>query len=161
MKVIIIYYSFTGHTKKVAEALKDYLIGKGHEVELLRLKPLDEENKFLKQAVSAFRQREVKLPTDIQYDFNDYDLIIIGSPVWAFSPVPAIRSYVMNTQNIENKKFCLFVTHGSGLGKLRCLNIMASFIEERGGVVVDRFAIRDIKVNDLDFLNNIFADKIR
>jgi menaquinone-dependent protoporphyrinogen IX oxidase len=37
----------------------------------------------------------------------DYDLIVIAQPVWAFSPTPAIRTYV-NKNDLSGKKVALF-----------------------------------------------------
>jgi hypothetical protein len=37
----------------------------------------------------------------------DYDLIVIVQPVWAWSPTPAIRTYV-NRNDLPDKKVALF-----------------------------------------------------
>lgn len=43
----------------------------------------------------------------------DYDLVIIGTPVWAGSSTPAFRTYL--TQNLNKiKKAAVFVTSGGG-----------------------------------------------
>jgi hypothetical protein len=52
------------------------------------------------------------------YDFNPepYDLIIIGSPVWAGSPTPALNTFLEETR-ISGKKLALFCCHLGGKGK--------------------------------------------
>jgi menaquinone-dependent protoporphyrinogen IX oxidase len=41
---------------------------------------------------------------------NDYDLIIMGTPVRAFNYTPAFRTFFQDYK-IENKKIALFCTH--------------------------------------------------
>jgi len=48
MKSAVVYYSYTGNTKKVAESLAEVLKEKG-EVDLISLEPLDESESFLGQ----------------------------------------------------------------------------------------------------------------
>jgi flavodoxin len=67
-----------------------------------------------------------KKPELQPFTFNpaDYDLIILGAPVWAGSPAPAIDSFLTQTK-ISGKKIALFVCHGGGgkkaLGKFKTL----------------------------------------
>jgi hypothetical protein len=37
----------------------------------------------------------------------DYDLIVVAQPVWAWSPTPAIRTY-LNKNDLSGKKVALF-----------------------------------------------------
>ena len=55
--------------------------------------------------------------TQIKYkkDPKKYDLIIIGTPVWAWTTTPAIRTYL--TQN-KPKKVAFFCTSGGSKGKV-------------------------------------------
>ena len=46
---------------------------------------------------------------------TNYDLIVIGQPVWAGSPTPAIRTY-LNKNDLSGKKVALFFSD-VGLGK--------------------------------------------
>lgn len=157
MKVLISYYSFTGHTRALAYKLSDYLQERENSVELQEIKPENETQKFLSQALSAFIKRNVILPSNLKYDFSGYDIIFLGSPVWAFSPSPAIRSYLLNCKNLKGKFFYLFVTYGSGVGRFRALDIMGCLVNEKGGQVKAKFAISDKKVEDLNFLEqNLF-----
>jgi flavodoxin len=40
----------------------------------------------------------------------EYDLIIVGTPVWAWSPTPAIRTYIEKNSGLSGKKVALFFT---------------------------------------------------
>lgn len=157
MKVAVIYYSFTGNTKKVSEQLSQYLKEKGDEVDLFQLRPEEETKQFLKQAFDALLAKEVKLVPDAPSDLSGYEVIFLGSPVWAFSPAPALRSYIPKLKGCEGKKFYLFVTYGSGVGRFRCLDIMASLVGKVGGHVKGKIAISERKVGDGDYLRELFS----
>ena len=43
-----------------------------------------------------------------------YDLLVIGTPIWAWRPTPAIRTYIVNN-DFSGKKVALFFTIGSDL----------------------------------------------
>jgi len=49
-------------------------------------------------------------------DLDAYDLIILGTPVWAGSPAPAMVSF-LSARQITGKKLALFCCHGGGKGR--------------------------------------------
>lgn len=161
MKILINYYSFSGNTERVAQALERFFRERGNEVRLQRLIPVEESRKFFVQAKQAFLKKEVDLKPGLEVDVSDYDLIVIGSPVWAFSPVPAVRSYLKIMKNCEGKKFFLFVTYGSGAGRFRCLKQMKELIQNRGGEVIGGLDISDKKIKDITFLTKVFEENIK
>lgn len=115
MKTLIVYYSLTGNVKCIAETMAKE-IGAG----LLELKPEKEIKKdgFMKYFWGG-RQVMMKitpklLPLDKNLD--DYDFIIIGTPVWAWNYAPPIRSF-LNQVRLQNKKVGLFCCHGGQIGK--------------------------------------------
>ena len=53
---------------------------------------------------------------DIKIDLTKYDEIILGTPVWWYRPVPAIRTFL--TQNdLSGKRIIPFATNAGWLGK--------------------------------------------
>ena len=48
---------------------------------------------------------------------QEYDLIFIGTPVWAWNPAPPLKSF-LSSRSIMNKKIALFCCHGGGKGKI-------------------------------------------
>ena len=63
----------------------------------------------------------------------DFDLIILGTPVWAWSPTPAIRAYIAKN-NLAEKKVALFFTldnkQRQAIEKTKALMPNAAFIGE-------------------------------
>jgi len=95
MKIGIIFYSETGHTKSACEDLALWLKQKGHEVELSQIKVVDiKTNKSLKDAPSM----------------EGYDVVILGTPVQGFSlPFPMI-DYLKQVHMQKKQKLGILVT---------------------------------------------------
>jgi flavodoxin len=116
MKTLIIYYSLTGNTKFIAENM-----AYGTDADVLELKTKETVNPFgFRKFIWAGKQILMrKLPEllPLAKNPNDYDLIVIGTPVWAWTFSPAIQSF-FNMVNFKNKKVALFSCHGGGKGRV-------------------------------------------
>jgi flavodoxin len=150
MKSIIIYYSFTGNTKKVSQALGEHLKLKG-EVEYLELKPKDESKNFFAQCSRAFWRKRAQ-DSGQNFDFSKFDFICFGTPVWAFGPAPAMNTCLDNCLGAECKRIILFTTYGSGTGNDRCLDYMEEILRNKGAQDFKRFSIPQFKVKDRKFV---------
>lgn len=116
MKTAVIYYSYEGNCALIAELIKDAL-----GADLIELQTVDDKKR---QGVSKYfwGGRQVimkKTPPLKPYTLNTeaYDLIIIGTPVWAASPAPALNTF-LEEQRISNKRIALFCCHAGGKGKV-------------------------------------------
>ena len=134
MKSAIVYYSYTGNTHRVAQFISDILKDRGEEVIPVRIRPLKEEAGFLAQCRDAFFGKKPELYRTL-LDLRDFERIIIGSPVWAFKPAPAINAYLDKCGSLEGKKAACFVTYGSGVGKEKALRIMENSLRAKGAEV--------------------------
>lgn len=114
MKVAVIYYSFEGNTKKVAERIANKF-----NADIYELREVDSKipkNGFLKYFWGG-KQVVTKDKPDLEelnIDLNNYDILFIGTPVWAFTYSPAIRSF-FSKYVIRNKKIGLFCCHSGGI----------------------------------------------
>jgi flavodoxin len=115
MNTLIVYYSYSGNSGLVAGVLQTAL-----KAETLELKLADEkERKGL--AVYAWGGKLVfsrAKPPLKPYEaaWEKYDRIIIGGPVWAGSPAPALVTF-LDEAKIRGKKIVLFCCHRGGKGK--------------------------------------------
>ena len=150
MKSAVAYYSYSGNTKQVAKALIAQLAARGEVLEI-ELRSLDESSSFFAQCRRAFKKTRGKIQ-DAQHDLSGYDLLFLGTPVWAFGPAPAMNTYLDQLIGIKDKKAVLFTTCGSGAGNERCLNYMQQLLEKKGAAVICRFTIQQAKIRDTDFI---------
>ncbi len=91
MKALVVYYSRTGNTRKVAEQIAMTL---GSDiVEIIDLKNRKGIFGFLTAGYSAYSRKltEIKAP---DADPSAYDLLVVGTPIWAGNITPAIRTYL-------------------------------------------------------------------
>jgi len=152
MKSLVVYYSYSGNTKKVAKVLAEILKAKG-EVDELELVALDESGSFLGQCSRAFRHIKARIQ-DVNFDLSKYDLICFGTPVWAFGPAAALNTYLDKCSGIKGKQIILFSTYGSGTGKERCLDYAQKILSSKGAVGFKRFSIQQFKVDNKEFIIN-------
>lgn len=112
---IIIYYSLEGSTRLIAQTIAQSL-----DADILELKPLKEINPkgFLKYFWGG-RQVVFKEKPKLEFFSKNplaYEIIIIGTPVWAFTYTPSIRSFLAQIK-LRNKKVGLFCCHEGNKGK--------------------------------------------
>ena len=114
MKTAVVFYSLDGNCALAAEEIKILL-----NADLIRLQTKDDKKrgKIAKFFWAGGMMFSKKLPQLKPYTFNpsEYDLIIIGAPVWAGSPAAPIKTFITNAA-ITGKKIAVFVCHAGGMG---------------------------------------------
>jgi flavodoxin len=129
MKTLVIYYTRTGNTKFIAETIAAEL---GADIEeVVDLKNRQGKLAFLPAGRDAMRGKETEIDQTKRTP-ADYDLIIIGQPVWAGSPTPAIRTY-LNKNDLSGKKVALLfsdINLGQAVEKTKALMPNSTFVSE-------------------------------
>jgi flavodoxin len=102
----VVYYTRTGNAKSVAETVAAEL---GADIEeVIDTKKREGTLGWLSAGRDAMGQKETEI-AQTKRTPTDYDLVIIGQPVWAGNPTPAIRTY-LNKNDLSGKKVALFFT---------------------------------------------------
>ena len=127
MKTAIVYYSMSGNTeqtaKKIAERIQADLI----KIEPEKVYPSSGFKKFFWGGKSAVMG---ETPALLPYEFRaeEYDRIIIGTPVWAGTFTPPIRTFINdNRESFKSKRVSAFVCL-SGAGADKALIKLKDFI---------------------------------
>jgi flavodoxin len=154
MKSLVVYYSRTGKTKLVAEAIAAEL---GSDIEeIIDLKNRDGKIGWMGATRDASSEKETQIAPPKKVP-SDYDLIIIGTPVWAFNLTPAIRTY-LKKNDLTGKKVALFFTLGIRLGqtveKTKSLMPNSQFAGELA-VITSTQSNEEIKKKALTWCNNL------
>jgi len=137
MNVAIAFHSKTGSTEKAALAIKGQFEKNGHSVSFLKLVP----EKDLKAYQYRKNGKELKLKDPV-LDVKDFDLVVVGSPVWSFSPTPIVLSYLRSLKNTSGKRFALFATCTALPGT--SIQRMGSILTTKGAKVVSTLTIKSI-----------------
>lgn len=153
MNIAIVYYSYSGNTHKAAKIIAE-ILSRNNTVKSLRIEAPKESKKFFIQAWRALTRLRVEI-TPLETDLSDFDVIILGTPVWAREMVPAMRSYLEKARGIDGKKAAAFVTYHSGFGKEHCLDSLESALKARGANFLGRFSISQFKVSDRELIENL------
>ena len=148
MKSLVVYYSLTGETKLVAQTIAEALsatLVEITETKPRKLGPLI----YLVGGFGAITNRRSKI-TPVDVDLKQYERIFVGSPIWASRPVPAVNSFVYQT-DFEGRNVVSFFSMGGDSSEKTLANITEK-IQKRGGKVAGSFAIRSYKVSDEEMI---------
>jgi len=148
-KVLVAFYSRDGHTKKAAEIIAGALNADIDEIE-------DKKSRkgiigFLIAGYDATRGKT----TDMNFskDPADYDVVIVGGPVWNGRVTPAVRTYLLKNRN-NIKKAAFFVTCAGREGK--CLAQMCEIYN--GEVLYEKMILRNkIEEDAKQFIENLLS----
>jgi len=129
MKTLVIYYTRTGNAKFLAETIAAEL---GADIEeVIDLKNRQGTFGWLSAGRDAMGEKETEI-AQTKRTPTDYDLMIIGQPIWAGNPTPAIRTY-LNKNDLSGKKVALFFSDsnlGQAIEKTKALMPKSTFVGE-------------------------------
>ena len=108
MKSLVVFYSRTGNARFVAQTVAAEV---GADIEeVIDLKKRSGIIGYLGGGSDARRGKETLLgPT--QKSPADYDLVIVGTPIWGGRPTPAITTW-LKKNNLSGKKVAVFFVQG-------------------------------------------------
>ena len=157
-KMLIIYFTRTGNTEKIAN-----YINKVTNIEIFKIEPktaypsnYDETLSIARNEQSSNSRPEINNPLT---DVSKYDIILLGYPLW-YSHLPNIVMTQLELLNLNNKIIYPFNTHGSsGIGS--SVNDIKNIVS--GATVNNGFAIQQKNVENSEddvneWLENIGID---
>ena len=114
-KKLVVYFTYTNNTKKIAEKIKAKL-----NCDILEIKPVKPYDTDYDTVVRLEQNNETAKKTpDIQsinVDLSKYDEIILGTPVWWYTIAPVIRTF-LKQNDLSGKKIVPFATNGGWIGR--------------------------------------------
>ena len=114
-KKLIVYFSYTGNTRKIANMIKDKL-----NCDTLELKPVEPYSTDYQKVVDEEQNLEgsnhLREYQDINVNLNDYDTIILGTPVWWYRETPVIRTF-LKENDLSNKTIIPYATNAGWFGR--------------------------------------------
>jgi len=110
MKSLIIYYSHSGNTARIAHKMLHALSAKGN-AELLELRHRDSKRYKIRHFLARFFPALTELSENLP-DFSQYDLICLGSPVWSGKPAPLALKLLSHLKTVKGKHIIYFQIYG-------------------------------------------------
>lgn len=158
MKALVIFYSKSGNTERAALAVQEELKGANWEVDLVRIEVLRERG-FLGSVLLSLVGAPVDVK-DLPFDLTRFDTVYLGSPVWAFAPVPAINGYIQRCKGLARKPVAVFMT-SHGHGDFHAKRILAKRLKEKGARVVGALILRQKELQVREVLQMKVKDFVR
>lgn len=108
MKTLIVYYSRTGHTAKVAQLLATALEADAAEIQCNRYRP----GWFSYLRAGYDSVKGIMPPIDVPHvQFLNYDLIILAAPIWTSYPALPLRAFLALGTDLP-ARVALLLTYG-------------------------------------------------
>jgi len=111
-KVLTIYYSHSGNTRKIAREIHQTVGG-----DILEIQPLEPYPNNYNTLVEQARREldsgyKPKLRTSAE-NIASYDTIFVGSPNWCHRVAPPVITF-LSEADLSGKTIIPFITHGGG-----------------------------------------------
>lgn len=116
-KMLIVYYSWGGNTKAVAEHIQKITGATLFELKPQKAYPSDYQE-LLKVSKQEMESKNYPTLQGMPQNIDQYDVIFVGTPNWYSTVAPAINTFFAKAK-IGDKIVVPFVTHGGG-GMAKC-----------------------------------------
>ena len=143
LRACVIFYSYSGITRRVAEGICN--AGGCDRIEVKTRTPYSAFTAYTTGVLRSRKGAFDKIEPD-EIDVAGYDFLIIGTPVWAWRPAPAINATIQALCNCDGKPAAIFTTCINQPGE--ALPLMRKALEEKGVNV-----LAEISLNQEDTKN--------
>ena len=115
-KTLVVYYSYTDDTRKLAKMMHEKVGGDILEIQPLELYPDDYNAAFAQGRKEVEERIKPKLNNNFK-DISEYGTIYLGSPIWFGTIAPPVASFLYG-QSLAGKTIVPFFTYdGLGVGQ--------------------------------------------
>lgn len=115
MKTIVIYYGYGDHTRMIAERIQEKL-----GCDILEIKPKipysSDYQTVVDETEDNLQTRKTPEIEDIKIHLEDYDKVILGTPVWWYTITPPIRTF-LTKYDLSEKIVIPYATNAGWLGR--------------------------------------------
>jgi len=136
MKTLVLFYSFSGNTRKLASQ-KAAETGADIE-EVIEAKKMFMLKAYIVGAYRAMNRKKAEIQP-IKSQLNSYEKIIIMAPVWAGNPAPAFNSII---EQLPSGKKVELIMVSAGSGTKNSAEGTKNLVTARGCEVTDYIDIK-------------------
>ena len=156
MKALVVFYSRTGMTRKIADAISSSL--KCDVEELVDTKDRSGVLGYIMAGKDAASGALTKI-REPKNNPGSYDIVIMGTPVWAFNASCPVRTYIFqNKDNLKNIAF--FCTQG-GYGSKGVFRTMENICGKKPKAILELTAKEIVKGEYIPKVNKFLDDILR
>ncbi|HLF13144.1 MAG TPA: flavodoxin [Gammaproteobacteria bacterium] len=147
-RTLVVYFSRSGHTRKVAEEIAARC---GADLEGIQdVRGRSGIIGYWRSAREALKKTAVET-RPVTKDATGYELVILGTPVWASHLCSPMRAYLTANRG-KLRQVALFCTQGGGSGAEKVFREMAELCGQR--------PLASVAVKDSEIKNGNYGDKL-
>lgn len=112
-KTLIVYYSFSGNSKKVAEYVKDKL-----NADILELEPKIPFSSDYNEVVDEWQNNDIKRDVEIKeinINLDEYNKIVLITCVWWYGISPVMKKFLKD-YDLSNKDIIVSASNAGWIG---------------------------------------------
>lgn len=150
MKAALIYHSYSGITRGISEKVHEAVGG-----DIVEVKPVKNYSKLSAYTTGCMRARkgECDIIEPEKIDVSNADVIVIGTPVWAFRATPAANAAVEALFGCSGKPAVIFATCGGKEGET--LTKLSEALSKKGVMVKKQIVFNKDDVEDESKINEL------
>jgi flavodoxin len=159
LRVLIVYYSKTGNTEAISNAIKETLRA-SHEVDVSKIEMVGEYSNHLPHLnprifFDTIMNGKPRIKPTI--DISSYDLVFVGTPNWYGRIAPPVSTFIESLTTAGRKKAVVFVS--SGLGRESYTDDLRNKLEGKGFKVLKELSLtrREISESQLKEIMEILT----
>ena len=137
MKTAVVFYTHDGSTREAASIIAQKLGADIFELEEIKARG-HSTGDFIRAGFGAALGTGSKLVNNYAQETKEYDLICIGTPVWASKATPAVNTFV-RTLDAAGKQFVIFTLQADPNTETlpgKCGGILQRTLEKKGAAGV-------------------------
>jgi flavodoxin len=140
MKALVVYYSRSGNTREVAQSIAQEM-----QCDIEEIHDTQNRSGLIGWLKSAYQANRGKLTTiePLEKDPSDYDLVVVGTPIWAGFPAVPVKTYLIENKD-KFKDVAFFATYG-GSGFPKAIRTMS---EASGKEPVQKLGIKTDEIKN-------------
>lgn len=158
MRTLFAYYSLEGNCRALGACMADAVGGVVDEIRPV-VQSIPEKGflRLLKGGKESFMKETPELLPAAENP-REYELVVVGGPVWAWNMSPPVRTFLMQN-HWKGVSVALFCMHRGGRGFT--LSAMRGLVEEAGGSVVAAADFKDLRWGDGEKTKRAASEWIR
>ena len=142
MNTLVVFFSFEGNTKLIAETIAKTIDADVLELKTSKKYPKEGLGKFFWGGKSVIFGEKPELIND-SVDLSQYEMVLIGTPIWAGSCAPPVKSFI-SQYKLQGNRIALFASHGGG-GAQKCFAKLKESLQDNE--FIDEIAFFEPKKN--------------
>jgi len=114
LKTLIVCYSYSGNTKKIADMIHKKIGGDIADIETIDPYTGD-YNEVVEQGQEEVNRGYMPPIKPLNKNLADYDTVVLGTPVWWYTFAPAVKTFLAQN-DFSRKTVYPFITNGGWIG---------------------------------------------